>query len=122
MTLAPILSACPSTTSCAAGRRGHAGQAVELGIAKQTVHRGRATEPGRLHPGVYLVGGHRLTDEVRVRAAGCGRRRAAVSGPAAAYWHGMLERAPAEIGLTVPRRCKPEPPVSATDATSSAST
>jgi very-short-patch-repair endonuclease len=84
-------------------------QAVELGMAKQTVHR-RARDGAweRLHPGVYLVGGHRLTDEVRVRAAWLwAGGEAAVSGPAAAHWHGMLERAPAEIGLTVPRRCKP---------------
>jgi very-short-patch-repair endonuclease len=30
-----------------------------------------------------------------------------VSGPAAAYWHGVLDRAPPQIGLTVPGRCKP---------------
>ena len=56
-------------------------QAVELGIAKQTVHR-RAREGTwkRLRPGVYLVGGHRLTDEVR-GAGGLavgGRRRRGV--------------------------------------------
>ena len=84
-------------------------QAVELGTAKQTEHdRARDRSWEKLHPGVYLVGGHRLTDEVRVRAAWLwAGGEAAVSGPAAAYWHGLLERAPAEIGLTVPRRCKP---------------
>jgi very-short-patch-repair endonuclease len=84
-------------------------QAVALGIAKQTVHR-RAREGAwrRLHPGVYLVGGHRRTDEVRVRAAWLwAGDDAAVSGPAAAYWHGLLERAPADIELTVPHRRKP---------------
>jgi len=108
-------------------------QAVELGVSRQTVQ--RRTQEGsweRLHPGVYLVGGHRLTDEVRVRAAWLWvtgtrpgpdteteptgslrpprlseRSEAAVSGPAAAYWHGLLERAPAEIELTVPHRRKP---------------
>ena len=84
-------------------------QAVGLGIAKQTVHR-RAREGlwTRLRPSVYLVGGHRLTDEVRVRAAWLwAGDDAAVSGPAAAYWHGLLERAPADIELTVPHCRKP---------------
>jgi very-short-patch-repair endonuclease len=61
-----------------------------------------------LHPAVYLVGGHRLTDEARVRAAWLwAGDRAAVSGPAAAYWHGLLDRAPDEIEVTVPRRLGP---------------
>jgi very-short-patch-repair endonuclease len=84
-------------------------QAVELGIAKQTVHR-RARDGSwtRLRPGVYLVGGHRLTDEVRVRAAWLwAGDAAAISGPAAAYWHGLLERPPTEIELTVPHCRKP---------------
>jgi hypothetical protein len=54
------------------------------------------------------VGGHRLTDEVRVRAAWLwAGDAAAVSGPAAAYWHGLLERAPVDIELTVPHCRKP---------------
>jgi hypothetical protein len=54
------------------------------------------------------VGGHRLTDEVRVRAAWLwAGDEAAVSGPAAAYRHGLLDRAPTEIELTVPHRRKP---------------
>ena len=87
-------------------------QAVGLGMSPQTVHR-RARDGAwqRLYPAVYLVGGHRLTDEARVRAAwlwaGDG---AAVSGPAAAFWHGMLDRAPDEVELTVPGRCKPRAP------------
>ena len=58
-----------------------------------------------LHPGVYLVGGHRYTDEVRIRAAWlwAGGAPAMVSGPAAAYWYRMLDRAPAVVELTVPR-------------------
>jgi hypothetical protein len=57
----------------------------------------------RLFPRVFLVGGHRLGDEARVRAAWlwAGGEPAAVTGPAAAY--GMLERAPAVVDLTVPR-------------------
>jgi hypothetical protein len=33
----------------------------------------------------------------------------AVSGAAAAYWHGLVDRAPAEVELTVPHRRKPRP-------------
>ena len=84
-------------------------QAVELGVSRQTVaRRARAGGRRRLHPGVYLVGGHRLTDEARVRAAWLwGGDDSVVSGPAAAYRHGLLGRAPPQIGLTVPGRCKP---------------
>ena len=86
-------------------------QAVDFGVSRQTVQ--RRVQDGawdRLHPGVYLVGGHRLTDEVRVRAAWLwAGTDAAVSGVAAAYWHGLLERAPATIELTVPHRRKPRP-------------
>jgi len=87
-------------------------QAVGLGVSRQTVQR-RAQEGSweRLHPGVYLVGGHRLTDEVRTRAAwlwaSAGGHESAVSGPAAAFWHGLLERAPAEVELTVPHCRRP---------------
>ena len=84
-------------------------QAVALGMSASTVQ--RRTGDGswqRLHPRVYLVGGHRLTDEVRVRAAWLwAGEDACVSGPAAAYWHGMLDRAPPTVELTVPHRCKP---------------
>jgi very-short-patch-repair endonuclease len=84
-------------------------QAVASGMSAQTVQR-RAREGGwqRLHPAIYLVGGHRLTAEARVRAAWLwAGEEAAVSGAAAAYWHGMLDRAPSEVELTVPGRCKP---------------
>jgi very-short-patch-repair endonuclease len=84
-------------------------QAVAGGISSTTVHR-RAREGSwkRLHPAVYLVGGHRLTAEARVRAAWLwAGEAAAVSGPAAAYWHGLLDRAPYEIGVTVARGTKP---------------
>jgi very-short-patch-repair endonuclease len=54
------------------------------------------------------VGGHRLDDEVRVRAAllwaGEG---AALSGVAAAWWHGMAGRPPSAVGVTVCRRRRP---------------
>lgn len=81
-------------------------QARACGISADTVRRRvRAGAWRELHPCVYLVGGHRLTDEARVRAASMWARaaRAVVTGPAAAYWHGMLDRAPAAVELTVPR-------------------
>jgi hypothetical protein len=87
----------------------HLRQATDHGLSPQTVHR-RARDGTwqRLHPAVYLVGGHRLTDEARVRAAWLwAGEGSVVSGPAAAYWHAMLARARAVIELTTPRRCKP---------------
>jgi very-short-patch-repair endonuclease len=57
----------------------------------------------RLHPGVVLVGGHRLTEEARIRAAWLwAGKRATIAGPAAARWHGMPVRAVAVVDLTVP--------------------
>lgn len=82
-------------------------QAVRCGLSADTVQRRcRRGDWQRLHPGVYLVGGHRLTDEARVRAGWLwvGGEPAAVSGPAAAYWHGMLDRAPAVVEVTVGRQ------------------
>lgn len=57
-----------------------------------------------LDPGVYLAAGFRVTDEVRVRAAWLwAGEDATVSGPAAAYWLGLLPTAPATVELTVAR-------------------
>jgi very-short-patch-repair endonuclease len=87
-------------------------QAVAPGMSAATVQR-RAREGSweRLHPAVYLLAGHRLTDEVRVRAAWLwAGEGAAVSGPAAAYWHGMLDRAPRIVELTTPRGRSPRCP------------
>jgi hypothetical protein len=45
-------------------------QALACGIsADTTLRRVRSGAWHELHPGVYLVGGHPLTDEARVRAA-----------------------------------------------------
>jgi very-short-patch-repair endonuclease len=84
-------------------------QAVANGMSAATVHRrARSGEWTRLHPSVYLVGGHRLTDEARVRAAWLwAGEDAAVTGEAAAYWHRMLDRAPSVIEVTVPGAHKP---------------
>jgi hypothetical protein len=81
-------------------------QAVRLGLSARTVQRRVCSGAWReLYPLVYLVSGHRGTDEVWVRAAWlwAGGEPAAVTGPAAAYWHGMLDRAPAVVEITVPR-------------------
>lgn len=82
-------------------------QAVGCGMSASTVHRRvREGRWARLYPGVFLVGGHRLTGEARVRAAWlwAGGEPAAVTGPAAAFWHGMLAQAPTPVELTVPRQ------------------
>jgi very-short-patch-repair endonuclease len=87
-------------------------QAVACGMSAATVQR-RAREGSwrRLYPAVYLLAGHRLTDEVRVRAASLwAGEGAVVSGAAAAYWHGMLDRPPRTVELTIPRRSSPRCP------------
>jgi hypothetical protein len=81
-------------------------QALACGISADTVRRRVRVGAWReLHPCVYLVGGHRLTDEARVRAAWLWARSAGavVTGEAAAFWHGMLDRAPGLVELTLPR-------------------
>lgn len=79
-------------------------QAIAYGVPARTVARRVSSGAWRArHPGVYLVAGHRVTDETRVRAAWLwGGARSAVTGPAAAYWLGMRPGAPAEVLLTVP--------------------
>jgi len=87
-------------------------QAVACGMSAATVQR-RAREGSwrRLHPAVYLLAGHRFTDEARVLAAWLwAGEGAAVSGPAAAYWHGMLDRAPRPVEVTVPQGRSPRCP------------
>jgi very-short-patch-repair endonuclease len=79
-------------------------QALSCGMSADTVR--RRVRTGRWHelyPCVFLVGGHRLSDEARVRAAWLwsGGTKAAVTGPAAAFWHGMLDRAPIPVEVTV---------------------
>ncbi len=90
-------------------------QAVAGGMSAATVHRrARTGEWTRLHPRVYLVGGHRLTDEARVRAAWLWAGEGAiVTGAAAAYWHRMIDRAPEIVEVTVPRarKLRPQPGV-----------
>ena len=82
-------------------------QALAAGYAPHEVDRWvarRRVSP--VHPRVYLAAGHPLTDEARVRAAVLwAGEDAVVAGLAAAWWHGLLPRAPATVGVTVPRRC-----------------
>jgi very-short-patch-repair endonuclease len=81
-------------------------QAEQHGLPARTLRR-RIQDDGwnRVAPRVYLAGGHSFGDRARVRAAGLwAGEDAAVSGPAAAWWHGMLDRAPMDVTITVPRR------------------
>ncbi len=81
-------------------------QAAALGYSADRVRRRvREGRWRRLHPGVVLVGGHRLTDEGRMQAASLwAGETAVVCGAAAAHWHGMLARAPAVVDLALPAR------------------
>lgn len=82
-------------------------QAITHGLTARTLRR-RVHDGGwrRAAPGVLLAGGHALTDRARVRAVGLwAGGRGTLSGPAAAWWHGMLPSAPATVELTVARSC-----------------
>ena len=55
-------------------------------------------------PGVYFVDDRPFTDAARIRAAVWGHGpRAAASGLAAAWWHGVTKYAPDVVEVTVPR-------------------
>lgn len=87
-------------------------QALEHGIPGRTIAR-RVAEGAwrRIHPGVYLVGGHALTYRARIRAAwlwaGPG---SVITGPAAALWLGMLDGAPGPVDVTVGRTLRRRSP------------
>jgi very-short-patch-repair endonuclease len=81
-------------------------QAVQAGLSTRTVQRRVASGAWlELLPQVYLVSGHRRSDEGRVRATWlwAGGAPAAVTGLAAAYWHRMLDAGPALVEITVRR-------------------
>jgi very-short-patch-repair endonuclease len=81
-------------------------QAARCGLMERALQR-RAHDEGwrRVAPRVFLAAGHRFTVRGRVRAAGLwAGDRGVISGPAAAWWHGMLAMGPAWIEVTVPRR------------------
>ena len=79
-------------------------QAMACGMSADTVRRrARDGKWTRLHPSVHLVGGHRLTGEAQLWAAWLwGGQRSTISGPAAAFRHGMLPRAPDLVDVTLP--------------------
>lgn len=84
-----------------------AAQAAERGLAARTL-RHWVTDRGweRVAPRVFLAAGHPVTGRTTIGAAALwAGGRGAVSGPAAAWWHGMLDRAPAVVEVTVPRGC-----------------
>jgi very-short-patch-repair endonuclease len=84
-------------------------QALAAGLSRDAVdHRVRVRRWVPLHPQVYLVVGHRRDDEVAVRGATLwGGDGAVLSGEAAAWWQGLVERPPPRIRLVVPRRRNP---------------
>jgi len=91
-------------------------QALAAGLTPREIDRRLARRRWLpLHPRVYLVAGHPLTDEVRIRAAALwSGDGAVVVGAAAVWWHGLAERAPATVAIAVPRRCPaPRPGVAA---------
>jgi very-short-patch-repair endonuclease len=80
-------------------------QARRHGFTERTLRRRvRLDGWARVAPGVLLAAGHPWTDRARVRAVGLwADRRGVLSGPAAAWWHGMLTAAPERVEVTVPR-------------------
>lgn len=87
-------------------------QAVAAGMSVRTVQRrvaaGTWTE---VASGVYLAGGHRLGSEALVVAASLwGGPDSLVSGPAAAYWHGLLDAPGRVVDLAVPIGFRRTPP------------
>jgi very-short-patch-repair endonuclease len=82
-------------------------QAVAAGVPPRTAQYW-ARNWRRLHPGVYLVAGHRLTPEGRIRAALLWAGPDAVlTGQAAANWHGLPAPVPAVLQTTLPVDRKP---------------
>ena len=83
------------------------GQVVAAGVPSRTAQRWARTWR-RLHPGVYLVAGHRLTPEGRARAALLWAGKDAVlTAGAAACWHGLPSPPPGTIQITLPVDRKP---------------
>ncbi|MBW0118783.1 type IV toxin-antitoxin system AbiEi family antitoxin domain-containing protein [Pseudonocardia abyssalis] len=84
-------------------------QAHRAGLSRDAIdHLVRRRRWRPLHPHVYLAAGHRLDDEVAVRGAVLWAGDGAVlSGCAAAWWHGMADRAPTAVRVTVPRHRNP---------------
>lgn len=80
-------------------------QAVAAGMSSSGVNRRLASgEWQRLECGVYLRADRAQTPRVRLRSAvyGAGPRTVA-HGPSAAWWHGLLDRAPHRHSVSIPR-------------------
>ncbi|MDZ4264673.1 MAG: type IV toxin-antitoxin system AbiEi family antitoxin domain-containing protein [Mycobacterium sp.] len=80
-------------------------QARAAGLSKHSVSRNvRSGRWRRCSKGVYFADDRPFTDAARVRAAVWGYGdRAAASGLAAAWWHGLTRFAPSVVEVTVPR-------------------
>ncbi|KWX69226.1 type IV toxin-antitoxin system AbiEi family antitoxin domain-containing protein [Mycobacterium sp. NAZ190054] len=80
-------------------------QANRAGLSRQSVHqRVQAGAWRRCARGVYFVDDRPFTDAARVRSAVWSfGERAAASGLAAAWWHGLTRFAPDDVEVTVPR-------------------
>ncbi|MGN5237897.1 DUF559 domain-containing protein [Rhodococcus sp. SJ-3] len=81
-------------------------QAVGCGLSIATIdHYVRAGEWRSLAPGVYLRADREQTPAACLRAAVYGAGEGATAwGPSAAWWHGLLDRAPKRQYVTVPHR------------------
>lgn len=87
------------------------GAALKLGMSSSAVaRRVRDKLWIQLSSGVYLSATHTFTAEARMRAA-VGATDGAVDGPAAAWWHGIVESPPDSVSVTVPRQNKRSPTV-----------
>jgi very-short-patch-repair endonuclease len=80
-------------------------QALSLGLSNDAIERReRSGHWRRCSQGVYFVDDRPFTDAARIRAAVWGYgTRAAASGLAAAWWHGVTKFAPDTVEVTVPR-------------------
>ena len=80
-------------------------QASEIGLSRQAVNRRvRSGHWRRCSRGVYFVDDRPFTDAARIRVAVWSYGgRAAASGLAAAWWHGLTRFAPEIVEVTVPR-------------------
>ncbi|MBW0105480.1 type IV toxin-antitoxin system AbiEi family antitoxin domain-containing protein [Pseudonocardia sp. KRD291] len=87
-------------------------QATALGMSLRTVQRRVASGAWlEVAPGVFLTGGHRLTDEVRVRAAWLwAGPTSLISGPAAAFWHRLLDHPGRVVDVAVAPSSRRRPP------------
>ena len=80
-------------------------QARSAGLSTQAViRRQRSGSWRRCGPGVYFVDDRPFTDDARIRAAVWSYGvKAAASGLAAAWWHGLTKFSPPIVEVTVPR-------------------